>query len=150
MRAATERAAMRRGWVWPIKPAHASPQFQRDLRQLGGLAGAGLAAQDQHLVFLQRGEDLGAAGDDGQLFGIADRGHMGAAGGHRVARGLDLSGDLRQSLVDRQSPGGALFQPVQTRAQGVRIAGQAISESGFEDLKIGGGHASGGDVVAAW
>ena len=40
---------MRRGWVWPIRPpplAPAAAQRQRDLRQLGGLARAGLAADD--------------------------------------------------------------------------------------------------------
>ena len=36
----------------------AAPELQRDLRQLRGLAGAGLAAHDDHLVRLQCLRDL--------------------------------------------------------------------------------------------
>ena len=39
----------------------AAPQFQADLGQLGGLAGAGLAADDDDLVLLDGARDLAAA-----------------------------------------------------------------------------------------
>jgi hypothetical protein len=61
MRAATLRAAMRRGWVWPIDAAHAAPEFQADLRELGGLARAGLAADDDDLPLAVLSPALGAA-----------------------------------------------------------------------------------------
>ena len=53
MRLATLEAAIRRGWVWPIRPppcARPRPDRQRDLRQLGRLARAGLAADDDRLM----------------------------------------------------------------------------------------------------
>ena len=54
MRLATLDAAMRRGWVWPIRrPAvgrRPRPERERDLGQLRGLARAGFAADDDDLV----------------------------------------------------------------------------------------------------
>ena len=58
MRSATVRAAMRRGWVWPIWPREAPAELEADLGQLGGLAGAGLAGHDDHLVVADRGGDV--------------------------------------------------------------------------------------------
>ena len=46
---------------------------QRDLGQLGGLAPAGLAADDHDLVLGERPHDLLAAAGDGQRFGELDR-----------------------------------------------------------------------------
>jgi hypothetical protein len=50
MRSATDRAAMRRGWVWPIRPEMPRAQFEADLGDLGGLARPGLAGDDHDLV----------------------------------------------------------------------------------------------------
>jgi len=49
--------------------------FQADLRQLGGLPGAGLAGNDQHLVLEQRLLDLVTLGRDGQVIVITNRRH---------------------------------------------------------------------------
>ena len=78
MRLATLDAAMRRGWVWPISgPGRrrvelAAAHGERDLGQLRGLARAGLAADDHHLVGRDRGHDLLALGGDRQGFGESD------------------------------------------------------------------------------
>ena len=61
IRSATVRAAIRRGWVCPIRPRDAAAELEADLRQLGGLAGAGLAGHDHHLVVADRGGDVVAA-----------------------------------------------------------------------------------------
>ena len=49
---------MRRGWVWPMHAALAPPHLQQDLRDLGGLARAGLAADDDHRVRGDRALDF--------------------------------------------------------------------------------------------
>ena len=50
MRAARARAASRRGCVCAISASAPAPELQAVLRQLGALAGAGIAGDDQHLV----------------------------------------------------------------------------------------------------
>ncbi len=69
MRLAVDDAAIRRGCVWPIRPLLAAPEFQADFRQLGGLAGAGFAADDDDLMRAQRLGDFGAAADTGSSSG---------------------------------------------------------------------------------
>ena len=64
MRAAVERAAMRRGCVWPIRPVH--PEFEADLGSRR-LAGAGLAADDDHLMVGDQFRDLGPPRIDRQV-----------------------------------------------------------------------------------
>jgi hypothetical protein len=59
-RVATERAASRRGWVWPIRPRAPRPSFEADLRQLRRLARAGFAADDHHLMLRDQLGNLGA------------------------------------------------------------------------------------------
>ena len=54
------------------EPVRASPDVETDLRQLGGLARAGLAGDDDHLVFADGGAQLVAHRADGQI-GIGDR-----------------------------------------------------------------------------
>jgi len=58
MRAATLRAAMRRGCVWPIQAIDAAAQFEADLGQLGRLARARLAANDDDLVVADGQRDV--------------------------------------------------------------------------------------------
>ena len=48
-------------------PVDAAPQAEQDLRQLGGLAGPGLAGEDDDLVVADRGRDLVAGGRDRQV-----------------------------------------------------------------------------------
>ena len=67
MRSATVRAAIRRGWVWPIAAADAAPELEADLRQLRGLARARLAGDDDDLVVADRGEQVVAPRADRQL-----------------------------------------------------------------------------------
>ena len=67
MRVATLRAAIRRGCVWPIRPARPAPgrPRQRDLGQLRGLARAGLAADDDDLVRDRQGFEGKVIGGSG-------------------------------------------------------------------------------------
>jgi hypothetical protein len=50
----------------PNAPLAAAPHLEQDLGQLGGLARAGLAADDDRGVLLDRGADLFAPGADRQ------------------------------------------------------------------------------------
>ena len=58
IRSATLRAAIRRGWVCPIRPRTPAAELQGDLGQLRGLARSGLAGDDDHLGVAQRGGDV--------------------------------------------------------------------------------------------
>ena len=67
MRSATVRAAIRRGWVWPMRPRTPRPEFEADLGQLGRLARAGLARDDDDLVVAIAVADVVDPGGDRQL-----------------------------------------------------------------------------------
>ena len=54
-------------------PGHPAPQVQAQLGELGGLAGAGLAAQDHHLMGGDQGRDLLAALAHRQFRRVMDR-----------------------------------------------------------------------------
>ena len=66
------------------QPGDAAPELKAYLGQLGGLAGAGFAADDNHLVGTDGRGDVGAPGRNRQVFRIGD---------HRQAR--DARGLLR-------------------------------------------------------
>ncbi len=55
----------------------AAAHLHQDLRQLRGLAGAGLATNQHHLMLLDRAGDLVAFGADGEGFGVTDVGQVG-------------------------------------------------------------------------
>ncbi len=57
-------------------PEHPAAQFQTDLGQLGGLAGAGLTAQDQHLMGRDQLRDLRPALADRQLRWVGNGRHL--------------------------------------------------------------------------
>ena len=69
MRSAIVRAAMRRGWVWPMLVA---AELEADLRQLGGLARPGRARDDDDLVVADGARDLVPRLADGQLGRVGD------------------------------------------------------------------------------
>ncbi len=79
LRVADELALLARGRI-----ALAPAQRQRDLGQLGGLAGAGLTADDDDLVLPQGGHDLVALARHGQGFGEFDA--QRGRGGRNVRR----------------------------------------------------------------
>ncbi len=90
----------------------ATTDFQADLRQLGGLARAGLAGNDQHLMLEQRLLDLVALGGNRQAVVIADLRHALAPRRHQVAgscmrsshwASLASSGFLRSSSNCRRN-----------------------------------------------
>ena len=120
IRSATLRAAIRRGWVCPIRPADAAAELQGDLGQLGGLARAGLAGDDDHLGVAQRGGDVVAAAADRQLVGVADDRDGGAAAGDARLGGGDVGGDPLALAGPRLRVAG-LPQPVEPAAQPVLV-----------------------------
>ena len=61
------------------EPRDAATEFEQDLGQLGSLARARLAADDEHLVFGDRLRDVGAPRADRQLFRVLDLRQRGAA-----------------------------------------------------------------------
>jgi hypothetical protein len=65
-RVATERAASRRGWVWPIRP-RAQAEIEADFRQLRRLARAGFATDDDHLMLLNQVGNIGPSLVDRQI-----------------------------------------------------------------------------------
>ncbi|MCY1180663.1 hypothetical protein D9M73_211220 [compost metagenome] len=101
----------------------AAADFQADLRQLGGLAGTGLAGNHQHLVFGQRLLDLVALGRDRQAVVIAHAGHALLTRGDLSAGGLDLFHPLRQLRLV-----GALAQFVQLPAQAMAVGNHGVVE----------------------
>ena len=80
----------------PDHPAHAAAQLEADLGDLGGLPGAGLARDDHDLVVADGGGDVVAAGADGELGRVGDRGEGGAAVGDPLLGGVDGGGDGRE------------------------------------------------------
>ena len=72
----------------------AAAQFQADLGKLRGLARAGLAADDHHLVIGDGARDLLAPRADGQVFGVGHRGNgpLGARRSARILRGGGFRG----------------------------------------------------------
>ncbi|MNN70013.1 hypothetical protein D3C81_1858420 [compost metagenome] len=68
----------------------AAPQFQADLRQLRGLARAGLTGDHQHLVLGQRLFDLVTLGGNRQAIVVAHGRHALLARGDLGAGGLNL------------------------------------------------------------
>ncbi len=115
----------------PDLGAHAAAQLQADLRDLGGLAGAGLAGHDHDLVVADRGGDVVLAGADRQGLRVRDRGHGGRpALPARLGR-LDLSGDrgegggLRVVVPD---PSGAF----EAAAEPVFVTGKELGDPAAE------------------
>jgi len=89
------------------EPAFAAPGSEADLRQLRGLAGARLAADDHHAMRADRGTDLVGALRYRQLGRILDRrlghGPRGAARDRALQVGLDarpLGGVARRGAID--------------------------------------------------
>ena len=71
MRAATVRAAMRRGCVWPISPLTPRLSSRQILGSWVVLPRAGFAANDDDLVGVDGARDLLAPRDDRQFVGIS-------------------------------------------------------------------------------
>jgi hypothetical protein len=59
----------------PDHPVHPAAELQADLRQLGGLPGAGLAGDDHDLGVPDGGQDLVLVLADRQRRRVADRRH---------------------------------------------------------------------------
>ena len=101
IRSATLRAAIRRGWVWPIRPRTPAAELEGDLGQLRRLARPGLAGDDDHLVVAQGGGDVVPPVADRQLVGVADHGDGGPAAGDPGLGRRDVGGDALALALPR-------------------------------------------------
>ncbi len=115
----------------PDHAADAAAEFEADLRDLGGLAGAGLARDDHDLVVTDRGRDVGLLLTDRELLGIRDGGDTGASRGHPLLAAGDLGLDLgedRGAGLRFPDPARA-FEPA---AEAVRVAQGQLGQAGGE------------------
>ena len=102
---------------------HAPANLQTDLRQLGGLARAGLAGDHHHLALLQRGLDLVALGGDRQRVVVAHGGDAAAPRRYFVAGRLKTLQPLRQlGLI------GLLLQLMQLPTQAMTLGDHDVVE----------------------
>ncbi|CAG9217134.1 hypothetical protein BGLA2_2640002 [Burkholderia gladioli] len=100
--------------------AEPAAELETDLRQLGGLARTGLAADDHHLVGGDRARDLLALARDGQAFGEADRRDRVRRYGR--PRGARLAGFTRLALFARGTGFAALGPGARFAAPGIVLA----------------------------
>jgi hypothetical protein len=101
----------------------AAPDLQADLRQLGGLARAGFAGNDQHLMLLQRVLDLIALGGDRQAVVVTNHRQAGAPCRDLGAGRLHARDPLRQLLLV-----GLLAQLEQLAPQAVAVGEHGVVE----------------------
>ena len=107
--------------------SHATLHFKTDFRQLGGLAGSGLAANDHHLMRLYRARDLGAAQHHRQFVRIGRHRQIRATGFNIVGHASIHLGAVKDALAPQASRGlsrdsGTIRQP----ASGFHIRIQAV------------------------
>jgi len=95
-------SAVRHLYVVPDQPLRAAAQLKADLRQLGGLARAGLPRDDHDLVVADRGEDLVLALRERQLRRVA-QGKVGHAA--RIGAGVSTNAYRAASSAGTAGPG---------------------------------------------
>ncbi len=118
--------------------AHAAAQLQADLRDLGGLSGAGLARHDHHLVVADGGQDVVLLLRHRQFLRVADLGNGRAAAGHPQFGTVEVGGQFGQDLLPglgRPDLAGAL----QAAAQALRVAQHQAGQPGGQLRERGGG-----------
>jgi len=118
----------------------AAPQFEAEFGQLRGLARAGLAAEHDDLVAVDRFEDVAPVLDDGQVGRIAGRRRCGAACCGRFGGVGDPLGEAVQLIVL------AVAQRAQLPGESMPIATSALGEpfaEGREGWHGGGGFGHG-------
>ena len=123
----------------------ATAQLQADLRQLGGLARAGLAGDHHHLMGADRRLDLVALGGDRQGVVVAHGRHAEAARLDLGGGGLEALQPLRQLGLIR---GRRLAQLMQLTAQAVAVGDQCLVEVFQQEVECGSlvGHRGRGAV----
>ena len=99
MRSATVRAAIRRGWVWPIWPVTPRPSSRQILGSWVVLPDPVSPATITTWWSLIACGDVVPALADRQLFRVADLGDRFAAPGYPAGRPVDLGGQLGDGLV---------------------------------------------------
>ena len=114
-------------------PAHAAAQLERDLRQLGGLARAGLPGDDHDLRVPERGRDVVAPRADRELLGVGDHRDGGPAAGDPLLGGGHVGGDALPLALARLRVAGAP-QPVEPAAQPVLVGEGQAGEPGPETV----------------
>ncbi len=106
---------------------------QTDLRQLGGLAGAGLAAEHDHLMVADQRSHLVAALANRQLRRIVDQWDAGAPLLDHRARGRDGLDHPREAAIHRLAVALAPPQPAQPPSQFDLISDQTTGQIKIRD-----------------
>ena len=120
----------------PDLPGDAAAELEADLRQLGGLPGAGLARNDDDLVVTDGRRDLVLFLGDRQLGRIGDHRHGLAARRHQRRGLVQLREDLaerplpRPRITERGRPVGPAAQPVLIALRQLRQACPHVGERG--------------------
>ena len=110
----------------------AALEFQADFRQLGGLARAGFAADDDHLVGGDGGGDVRALARDRQLFGVGGKGQMLQPLLQPFGRALHGAFQLLQRGVHGLVGGGQCAQLVELPPESVAVGDHAGGKRGGE------------------
>ena len=132
MRVATARAAMRRGWVWPMSPRSPRPSARQIFGSCVVLPEPGLAADDDDLVVADRGGDLVGPLRDRQVVRVDDRRPARGPGAAALDRARDRGLEPLPLRGRRAAAAGALDPPGERQ----RIDGHAFGEGGEQ---AGGG-----------
>jgi len=137
MRAATERAAIRRGWVCgdPARlgvadqARRAQTEREADFRQLRGLAGAGFAAHHDDLVIADRGGDGLAMSADRQAVVELRRRQRGAALPQPRGGGGDVGAQPLQLAIRRLVLAPMLAQVPQAARERRPVAKRTVGQA---------------------
>jgi hypothetical protein len=113
----------------PDQGRPAPSQLEADLRQLGRLAGPGLAADDDDLVRGDRVGDLLPLRGHGQFGRVGETpGPVGVAASAKINGGRDLLGQPPSAPAGGRAPGGGPLQAAQAPAQAILIGQHALVE----------------------
>jgi len=118
----------------------AAAELEADLGELGGLAGAGLAAEDDDLVFGDGFLDVLALFDDGEVLGVGGLGEGLLAGVASADGAVDVGGKLLEGVGEVAVVLGGALETAEAAAEGVAVAQDGVVDLGGEVAEVGVGH----------
>ncbi len=109
----------------------APAELQADLRQLGGLARAGLPRDDDDLVVADRGSDVGPPVADGEVLGVRDLGEQRAAPSELLLGHRRTPGVTRAAARTARGPACGAARPSSRASGGAAAADRWLLGHGF-------------------